>query len=89
MPFLALALAFVTSAASDWLACVWSRARERRAYATGAVVAAIIEFVQWTPVLLALEAYASTPHVIIACAVGASAGSVVGFGRERRSTRRT
>lgn len=79
MEALALALAFATSAASDALACAWHRARERRAYAKGASLAGVGELVQWTPVLLALEANVPVAHVVIACVAGSIVGSAWGF----------
>lgn len=80
MPTLAALLAvFASSAALDWLGCLWHRARERRAYAHGAAVAALLELVQWAPVFLALDGAAPLPAVMGASVAGSVVGSVLGF----------
>ena len=81
MPGTALALlaVFASSAALDWLGCLWHRARERRAYAHGAAVAALLELVQWAPVFLALDGAASLLSVMVASVAGSVVGSLLGF----------
>lgn len=79
MPALALLAVFASSAALDWLGCLWHRARERRAYAHGAAVAALLELVQWAPVFLALDGAASLLSVMVASVAGSVVGSLLGF----------
>ena len=79
MVALALALTFAAAATSDALACAWHEARQNRAYAKGASLAASLELVQWAPVLLALDAQAPIFAIVGASVLGSVVGSLVGF----------
>lgn len=81
MALLALALVFACACTNDVLACAWHRAREDRARARGAALAALLELVQWFPVLLALDARVGIYDVITASVAGSMIGSMIGFRR--------
>lgn len=79
MVLLALLAVMGSAALVDVLSCAWFRARERRAYARGASIAALLEFAQWLPVLLALDAQAPLGAVVAASVAGSVLGSLLGF----------
>lgn len=63
--------------ASDWLSCVWHRAREQRKVYLGALVAALMESLTWLPLWFAIEW--NDFRILIVSVLGSAVGSIWGF----------